>query len=61
MSKKEENLVKKIKGILDKAGCPRFLHHFGPKRYEFKMHALALLLNYAKAEKEFQLFCGILY
>ena len=45
MSKREVNLVKKIKGILGKAGCPRFLHHFGPKKYEFKLHAVALLLK----------------
>lgn len=43
--KREVNLVKKIKGILGKAGCPRFLHYFGPKKYEFKQHTTALLLK----------------
>jgi len=42
---KEVNLVKKIKGMLGKVGCPRFLHHFGPKKYEFKIHATVLLLK----------------
>ena len=45
MKEKEVNLVKKIKGMLGKIGCPRFLHHFGPKTYEFKVHLVALLLK----------------
>jgi transposase len=45
MKEKEVNLVKKIKGMLGKIGCPRFLHHFGPKKYEFKIHATVLLLK----------------
>ena len=45
MSKKEVNLVKKIKGMLEKIGCPRFLHHFGPKKYEFKIQVIVLLLK----------------
>lgn len=45
MKGKEVNLVKKIKGMLGKIGCPRFLHHFGPKKYEFKIHATTLLLK----------------
>ena len=43
--KKEANLFKKIKGLLREIQCPRFLHHFGPKKYKFKQHALALLLK----------------
>jgi len=45
IKEKEVNLVKKIKGMLGKIGCPRFLHYFGPKKYEFKVHATVLLLK----------------
>ncbi|MBW2976381.1 IS5 family transposase [Candidatus Woesearchaeota archaeon] len=31
--------------IIRKAGLPRWLHHFGPKKYEFWHHALALLIK----------------
>ena len=43
--KKEVKLVKKVNYLLERIGCPRWLHHFGPKRYKFKQHALALLLK----------------
>jgi len=45
--KKEANLLKKIKGLLREIQCPRFLHHFGPKKYKFKQHAIALILKEA--------------
>jgi len=45
--KREANLLKKIKGLLREIQCPRFLHHFGPKKYEFKQHAVALILKEA--------------
>lgn len=42
---KEVKLVKKVKRLLRKAGLPRWLHRFGPKKYEFWHHALALLVK----------------
>lgn len=42
---KESKLVKKVKGLLRSAGLPRWLHRFGPKKYEFWNHALALLVK----------------
>jgi len=43
--KKEVKLTKKINRLLKQIGCPRYLHHFGPKTYKFLQHALALLLK----------------
>ena len=43
--KKEVKLTRKINRLLKKIGCPRYLHHFGPKTYKFLQHALALLLK----------------
>jgi len=43
--KKEEKLLKKLNRLLKKIGCPRYLHHFGPKKYKFMQHAVALLLK----------------
>ncbi len=43
--KKEEKLVNKIKRLLKRLRCPRWLHHFGPKTYEFWEHVVALLLK----------------
>lgn len=40
---KENKLVKKVKRLLRRLGCPRWLHHYGPKTYEFKEHLCALL------------------
>ena len=42
---KEVKLVNKIKLFLRRIGCSRWLHHFGPKKYEFSQHAIALLLK----------------
>ncbi len=44
---KEERLVKKIKRLLRRANLPRWLHHFGPKTYEFWQHVLALFIRQA--------------
>jgi len=41
---KEVKLVKKLKRLLRHIGCPRWLHHFGPKKYEAYQHILVLLL-----------------
>ena len=43
--KKEIRLVKKLKRLLRRLGCPRWLHHFGPKTYEFLEHLFALLIK----------------
>jgi len=42
---KETKLVNKVKHLLKKAGLPRWLHKFGPKKYEFWHHALALVVK----------------
>jgi hypothetical protein len=42
--KKEERLVNKIKRLLRMLGCPRWLHHFGPKTYELYQHILAFVV-----------------
>jgi hypothetical protein len=44
--KKEVKLVKKVKHLLKRLGCPRWLHHFGPKKYEFLHHLCALLVRF---------------
>ena len=43
--KKEERLVNKVKRLLRRLSCPRWLHHFGPKTYEFYEHFCALLIR----------------
>src|SRR3989338_2093105 len=59
---KEEKLVKKVKYLLRRLGCPRWLHHFGPKKYEFIEHLCALLmrafcrLSYRRVKQLFDLF-----
>ena len=42
--KKEERLVNKIKRLLKRLGCPRWLHHFGPKKYELYQHVFAFVV-----------------
>ena len=44
--KKEVKVVKKVKHLLKRLGCPRWLHHFGPKTYEFYEHLVPLLIKY---------------
>ena len=41
---KEVKLVKKLKHLLRRVGCPRWLHHFGPKKYEVYQHILVVML-----------------
>ena len=43
--KNETKLVNKVKRLLRRLGCPRWLHHFGPKKYEFLEHLQALLMR----------------
>jgi len=61
--KKEIKIVKKVKHLLKCLGCPRWLHHFGPKTYEFYEHLMPLLvrhfckgLSYRKTASLFDLF-----
>lgn len=42
---KEVKLLKKLNDLLRQINCPRFLHHFEPKKYKFMQHAVALLLK----------------
>lgn len=42
---KENKLINKIKRLIRRLGCPRWLHHFGPKKYEFLEHLTALLVR----------------
>jgi len=39
----ETKLVIKIQRLLKQVKCPRYLHHFGPKKYQVKHHLTALL------------------
>jgi len=46
---KKTKLTNKVKRLLKRLRCPRWLHHFGPKKYEFWQHAVVLaraLLSY---------------
>ena len=43
--KKEAKLVNKVKRLIRKAGLPRWLHRFGPKKYEFWQHCIALIIK----------------
>jgi len=42
----ETKLVKKVKRLLRRLGFPRWLHHYGPKKYEFLDHLSALLIRF---------------
>ena len=59
---KEIRLIKKVKRLIRRLGCPRWLHHFGPKKYEFLEHLQALLirffcnLSYRRIKQLFDLF-----
>lgn len=50
--KKETKLINKVKRLLKRLGCPRWLHHYGPKTYEFLEHLQALLIR---------IFCKLSY
>ena len=45
--KKEVKLVEKLNGLLKQLNQREYLHYFGPKKYKFVQHALALLLKEA--------------
>jgi transposase len=42
---KKIKLINKVKRLLKRLGCPRWLHHFGPKKYEFWQHIVALFVK----------------
>lgn len=42
--KKENKLAIKIKRLLVRIGAPRWLHRFGPKKYQLKHHVIALVM-----------------
>ena len=44
--KKEVRLLNKVKRLLRRLGHPRWLHHYGPKTYEFAEHLAALLVRF---------------
>lgn len=44
--KRQVKLINKIKRLLKRLGMPRWLHHFGPKTYEFYQHLCALLVRF---------------
>ena len=43
--KEKTKLVNKVKHLIRKAGLPRWLHHYGPKKYELWQHIIALLVK----------------
>ena len=43
--KKEEKLVNKLKCLLRRIGCPRWIHHFGPKKFISWQLILGLLIK----------------
>lgn len=60
--KRENKLVNKVKCLLRRLGCPRWLHHYGPKTYELYEHVSALLvrsycrLSYRRVKKLLDMF-----
>lgn len=42
----QNKLVNKVKRLLRRLGCPRWLHRYGPKTYEFVEHLCALLVRF---------------
>jgi hypothetical protein len=45
-TKKEVKLINKVKHLLKQLKCPKYLHHFGPKTYEFYQHMTALVIRW---------------
>jgi len=50
--KRKLNWLKRFKRLLRRLGCPRWLHRYGPKTYEFLDHFVALLVRF---------FCRLAY
>ena len=63
--KKENKLINKVKRLIRKAGLPRWLHHYGPKKFQFWQLSLGLLikevfrLSYRRAMRFLEEFYGI--
>ena len=63
--KKEKKLINKVKRLLRKVGCPRWIHHFGPKKFVSWQLMLGLLikevfrLSYRRAMKFLSEFYNI--
>ena len=43
--KKKDKLINKIKRLIKRAGCPRWIHHFGPKKFFSWQLNLGLLIK----------------
>lgn len=43
--KKKRTILKKLNGLIKKAKVPRYLHHFGPKKYTTWQHTKSILLK----------------
>ena len=62
---KENKLINKVKRLLRRIGCPRWLHHFGPKKFVSWQLILGLLikevfrLSYRRAMKFLDEFYNI--
>lgn len=62
---KEEKLIHKLKHLIKRAGFPRWLHHFGPKKYSLWQLCLGLLikevfrLSYRRAMRFLNEFYGV--
>lgn len=56
---KKEKLIQKVKRLLRRARMPRWLHHFGPKKYGFWQHAIALLVR-AICQLSYRRVCWLL-
>jgi len=63
--KKENKLINKVNHLIKRAGFPRWLHHYGPKKLQFWQLSLGLLikevfrLSYRRAMKFLNEFYGI--
>ena len=57
--KKEVKLIKKVKRLLKRLNCSRYLHHFGPKKYAFYQHIFALLVKII-SRRSFRRVCKFL-
>jgi hypothetical protein len=40
----QERLIDKAKRLVQRLGWPRWLHHFGPKKFEVRQHLLVVLV-----------------
>ena len=57
--REKPRLIQKVKQLLRRAGLPRWLHRFGPKKYEFWQHALVLLVK-QECKQGYRRACNLL-